>query len=83
MLMLGLFDGTPFINLQSDDEITRIALSLHENEPYLQLMDKNKNQRATLGRTELKHQATGSTEIRHESSLVLSNEKGNVLWAAP
>jgi hypothetical protein len=31
----------------------------------------------------LEHEATGSTETRAESSLVLFNQRGRVLWEAP
>jgi len=55
----------------------------NDGNPYLQLYDKSKNLRAVLGHTLLSNHSTGSTEIRAESSLVLFNEKGNVLWSAP
>jgi hypothetical protein len=62
----------------------RMSLYITESrEPSLVLRDSNKNPRTVLGRTELINKTTGSTEIRHESSLVLFNEKSNVLWSAP
>jgi len=39
--------------------------------------------RAALGNFDLKNTATGSTEHRAASSLVLLNEQGRVLWEAP
>jgi len=38
---------------------------------------------AVLGKTELKNNRTGSTEIRAPSSLVLFDEEGKVVWSAP
>jgi hypothetical protein len=77
--------GPPII--QMSDEISgkiRFKMSIHETgEPYIELIDSEMNTRAVLGRTELHNKNTGSTEIRHESSLVLFNEKGNVLWSVP
>lgn len=62
----------------------RLKISIHETgEPYIELIDSEMNSRAVLGRTELYSNKTSSTEIRHESSLVLFNEKGDVLWSAP
>ena len=49
----------------------------------LTLNDKAGQVRAALGNTDLKLGRTGSTEHRAVSSLVLSNEKGKVLWEAP
>jgi hypothetical protein len=47
------------------------------------LFDKGGMIRAALGRTDLSIAVTGSTEHRAESSLVLFNAKGKVLYEAP
>ncbi len=47
------------------------------------LYDEGGKLRAALGNDDLKNTATGSTEHRASSSLVLFNEQGRVLWEAP
>ena len=49
----------------------------------LTLYDTAGKERAVMGNTDLKIPATGSTEHRAISSLVLLNEHGNMLWEAP
>ena len=60
----------------------RIRLSA-DSGPVLEFTDDNTKTRLALGRIELKHPDTGSTEIRAPSSLVLFDEEGKVLWSAP
>ena len=69
--------------LQDDTLRHRLIVGIVENEPMLQLYDQKDGLRVTLGTTELKNQATGSTEIRAPSSLVLIDEEGKVVWSAP
>jgi hypothetical protein len=49
----------------------------------LTLFDKDGQSRAVLGRTELETIKTGTVEQRAESSLVLFDRDGKVLWQAP
>lgn len=66
-----------------DNGVVRAALDTAGDDADLILYDKAENRRAVLGNTDLKIPATGSTEHRAPSSLVLLNEHGNVLWEAP
>ena len=69
--------------LQDDNLRHRLIVGIAENEPMLQFYDQEDGLRVALGTTELKNQATGSTEIRAPSSLVLIDEDGKVVWSAP
>jgi len=51
--------------------------------PCLILYDNNQKKRTELGVTKIKSEATGSTDIRPPSSLVLYDEHENVIWVAP
>jgi len=51
--------------------------------PYLQLYDKSEVVRSVLGTTSLEAKKTGVVEVRPESSLVLFNKAGKVIWKAP
>jgi len=54
-----------------------------EGNPVLQLWDSNNQIRAVLGPTDLIIPETKVEIKRPLSSLVLFNEKGNVVWEAP
>jgi hypothetical protein len=76
-------DGVPRLVLYDTAEKARAALGAGNHGALLALYDKAEKIRAALGTTELKNTATGSTETRAESSLVLFNQRGRVLWEAP
>jgi hypothetical protein len=82
---VGLYVAEHGPTLQLDDKAgkARVGLYVAEHGPTLQLYDKAEKIRAVLGTTELEKTATGSTETRAESSLVLFNQRGRVLWEAP
>jgi len=75
-------DGTGLALLDKAGNI-RAGLAARGANTALILNDKAGNRRATLGDDDLKITATGSTEHRAASSLVLFNEHGRVLWEAP
>jgi hypothetical protein len=76
--------GGPSLALMDGRMKNRAVLGLWEDgEPYLTLLDKNGQVRATLGSTELKDSLTGSRERRPSSSLVLFDEEGKIIWSAP
>src|SRR5262249_44893857 len=60
----------------------RARLDASSTGTSLQLRDAN-GASATLGETTLKYPATGVTEQRPASSLVLFDKGGNVLWEVP
>lgn len=61
----------------------RFNLTFVDGEPTLEMIDKNSRSRIVLGVVELLNSKTGVTEKHPLSSLVLFNEKGNVIWKAP
>jgi len=51
--------------------------------PALELMDRDGNLRAALGATSLHAVRTDEVRMRPESSLVLFDKDGKVMWKAP
>ena len=82
-VVLGDNSGEPLVALYDKAETTRVGLSVGDDGPRLRLYDKAGKMRAALGTVPLENTATGSTETRAESSLVLFNQRGRVLWKAP
>ena len=70
---LYLMDGSIRAKLQLDDD----------GSPRLELLDANSRARAVLGPTVLETIRTGESIERPESSLVLFDKDGKVLWRAP
>lgn len=76
--------GGPSLTLMDGRMKNRAVLGLWEDgEPYLRLLDRNGQVRATLGSTVLRDSLTGSSVRRPCSSLVLFDEKGKIIWSAP
>ena len=74
---LQLFD-------QNEGRKPRVLLGLSDDDaPFLALRDKDGQTRAVLGRTGLESIKTGAVDQRAESSLVLFDREGKVLWQAP
>jgi len=81
-LTLTAGDGHVGLILMSGGK-SRAVLSLApDGSASLTLADKDGKQRAVLGSTELTI-PSGSTEVRPESSLVLFDKDGTVIWQAP
>jgi len=81
-------DGSPRLVLYDKNGMfsqnKRAALELdNDGSPKLVLYDKNGMSRAELGSTSLETTRTGVVEKRPESSLVLFDKKGKVIWSAP
>jgi hypothetical protein len=75
--------GDPQLSFLDLEGYLRAVLNLDtEGNPSLTLNDI-KETRAVLGSVYLKNTATGSTERRAPSSLVLFRENGKLLWSAP
>ena len=76
--------GGPSLSLMDGAMKDRAVLGLWEDgEPYLRLLDRNGQVRATLGSTVLKDALTGTSIRRPCSSLVLFDEEGKIIWSAP
>jgi len=77
-------DGTPGLALCGKDGQGGAVLHMSpDGSTRLYLLDKDQHLRALLGSTELTMPLTGSTEVRPESSLVLFDKDGKVIWSAP
>ena len=85
-VLLGVLSGgDPDLSLWDQGGTARACLGVAEEDggAFLSLNDKSGAGRARLGARQLKTAPTGVAERRPESSLVLSDESGKVLWAAP
>jgi hypothetical protein len=84
MRLTSTGDEWPTILLMDNKGVERAILTLDiEGRPHLALKNAKGNNRVVLGFADLKHTQTGVIEKRPLSSLVLFNEKGNVIWQAP
>jgi len=84
-VLLSVHEGNPaLILLHNDASTLGVPMTLFTKVgPSIQLYDSENQLRTALGSIYLKNTGTGSTEIRAPSSLVLFDEKGNVVWSAP
>jgi hypothetical protein len=81
---LGLSaDGCPLLILYDERSKMRAGLNVFETGPSLMLYDRAEKERAGLGAISLPDTRTGTTQQRSESSLVLSDIEGKVMWQAP
>lgn len=77
-------DDKPSLTFWDNNMAERLLVETEsDGSPRLALKDKGEKLRAVLGTTQLKDKRTGNTETREPSSLVLFDEKGNVVWKAP
>jgi hypothetical protein len=74
--------GTAALYLGGRDGIDRAWLEVRDGEPTLVFRDRTSNQRMVLGSFSL-YLASGVTEVRPASSLVLIGNDGKVLFKAP
>ena len=63
--------------------VPRIRLSVDDDGPSIDLLDKNWHTRATLGSTSLTATRTGAVKKTAESSLVLFDKDDKVIWSTP
>jgi len=89
-LQIGLMGLTsigvewPTILMMDEKGVNKVTLTLDPiGRPHLTLKDDKDNARAILGYTSLKHTQTVIGGERPPSSLVLFNERGEVIWNAP
>ena len=77
-------DGTPSFSLFGKDKEGTVILGVDSGGVSgLTLSDKSGITRAVLGSISLETEGTGVIEKRPESSLVLFDKAGKVLWSAP
>jgi hypothetical protein len=75
--------SSPRFYLNDNDNNTRFELDITDDGPKLTLIDHDGHDRAVLGATELEGEKTGKTERTAESSLVLFDKTGLVIFQAP
>ena len=77
-------DGTPWVGLMDAAGKMRASLETsRDGDPNLTVYDAAGHERAALGTTTLLMTATGEERKRAESSLVLFDKDGKVMWQAP
>ena len=81
--MLNVNEDGPRLSLHDENRKGRVGLGVDKDGPRLGLYDEKGKIRAALGRTELEAIKTGTVEQRAESSLVLFDRDGKVLWQTP
>jgi hypothetical protein len=80
---LSVFEGHPHLVFYDAAGKVRADLSVFDGNPSLELSDKAGVSRAVLGATSLNTIKTGEVTTRPESSLVLFDKDGKVMWIAP
>jgi hypothetical protein len=75
--------SSPRLYLNDNDNNTRLELDITDDGPKLVLIDHDGHDRAILGATELEGEKTGKTERTAESSLVLFDKTGLVIFQVP
>jgi len=82
--LMSTEDEWPTILLMDKKGVERVILALDiEGRPHLALKNAKGDNRVVLGCAAQKQTQTGVIEKRPLASLVLFNEKGNVIWQAP
>jgi hypothetical protein len=79
----AIANGDPGMVFSDEQKTTRAVFGLREGAPALVLYDTHGIVRSVLGRADLAHTNTGSTEIRPESYLVMFDPQGKMLWMQP
>jgi hypothetical protein len=97
VLSLSYARGEPSISVSARQPTFRTGLEAYDTHGKMrthvgldsfdagvvELSDRDENPRAVPGHTSLERTRTGATEERPESSLVLFDKEGKVLWTAP
>ncbi|MGD8564370.1 MAG: hypothetical protein PVG03_17645 [Desulfarculaceae bacterium] len=81
--VLWLSGQVPQLVLFDAAEGRRAVMEVVQPGPRLSLLDKQHKVRAVLGAAEFKHPSTGKEMQQAESSLMMFNASGRVLWSAP
>ncbi len=73
----------PFLIINGKDEKYRLMLNLDRDSPQIILRDDKAQTRLVIGTTEVTNRIKGTIERRPESSLVMFNKDGKLIWSAP
>lgn len=80
---LGVTDDVPSLGLYDSHGKYRAIFNLVNDAPSLDLYDSHEKIRASIGDTTLETFKTGATTETGESSIVLFDRKGKVMWKVP
>ena len=80
---LGVIDNSPALFLYDSHGNFRASLDMYGNSPALSLYDSKGRERNVIGNSSLQTIRTGATTETGESSIVLFDKKGKVIWQAP
>lgn len=75
--------GEPFLIINGKDGKYRLMLNLDRDSPQIVLRDDKAQTRLVIGTTEMTNRIKGTIERRPESSIVMFNKDGKLLWSAP
>jgi hypothetical protein len=75
--------GEPFFFINGKDGKYRIMFNIDQGSPQVIIRDNNAQTRMELGATEITNRTKGTVEKRPESSIVMFNEDGKLIWSAP
>lgn len=75
--------GEPFLIINGKDEKYRLMLNLDRDSPQIILRDDKAQTRLVVGTTEITNRLKGTIERRPESSIVMFNKDGKLIWSAP
>ncbi|MGB9594796.1 MAG: hypothetical protein ACPL7B_00835 [Candidatus Poribacteria bacterium] len=75
--------GEPFLIINGKDGKYRLMLNLDHDSPQIILRDDKAQTRLVIGTTEITNRIKGTIERRPESSLIMFNKDGKLIWSAP
>jgi len=75
--------GEPFFIINGKDGKYRIMLNIEQGSPQITLRDNNAQTRLVLGNYEITNRNKGTIEKRPESSMVMFNKDGKLIFSAP
>jgi hypothetical protein len=75
--------GEPFLFINGKDGKYRLMLNIDHGSPQIILRDNKAQTRLIVGSTEITSRDRGTIEKRSESSMVMYNKDGKLIWSAP
>lgn len=82
-LVFGVTAASAVIEFRDQQGVKRASIESDSDGPAIKLLDNNGKERATIGRTNVESKEDGTVTMRPESSLVLFDRDGNVVWKTP
>ena len=75
--------GEPFLFINGKDGKYRLMLNIDHGSPQVILRDNNAQSRLIIGSSEITSRNKGTVEKRPESSMVMFDKDGKLIWLAP